>query len=382
MKFEIITNMLKKIFLLSLIGLTLMGCSHKTDNQFLISGEVDGGKGRTIYLMNANNGDYRPVDSVKIADDGTFEIKGEGYNYPTFYALVLGNDFINVAVDSVTDLKIKANAKNFSASYSFIKADSSNMKMKDITLLTQKADKKIDSLNLLLRRNAISFNNFSDQVMVIVDSLKKVFFRDYILKKPSSAEAYFALFQQNNGLMYFNVYDPVDLSAFNAVATAYDVYYPNSPYTASLKKLALEGIAAKKSNRDASEKTSSLLKTSKVESLPQLKLIDSRGKEQDLSSEVTKSGKVLLVFTSFSADWSPKLVADLRKVSSRGMQIYCVSLDQDRYFWQNAVRTLPWINVSDPMQEGLSKFNVQALPSFFILTSEGVKRINNPLSVL
>ncbi|MFC4666167.1 DUF4369 domain-containing protein [Falsiporphyromonas endometrii] len=374
--------MWKKILALLSVGVILASCTHQSKNQFVISGHIEGGQGKTLYLRNANNGDFSPVDSVTIDKDGNFKITGQGYYYPMFYALTLDQDFINVAADSATNLQIEAQSNNFSGTYKLIKSDCANIQMKQITALTKKADRQIDSLNLKLRRNDISFSDFSQKVLDVVNQLKMIFFKDYILKKPASAAAYFALYQQNNGLMYFNIFDPQDLNAFNTVATAYDFYFPNAPYTKTLKDLTLQGIAAKKKAREDAQKRVEMVRGSKMESLPQLKLIDNHGKEQDLNKIVSEKAKVLLVFNSFASEDSPQLINTLRKVSKeKSIAIYCVGVDQDRYFWQNAVRTLPWINVCDPLQEGLSKFNVRSLPSFFLLTPETIQRINNPLAI-
>ena len=43
-----------------------------------------------------------------------------------------------------------------------------------------------------------------------------------------SAAAYFALFQQIDGLLFFDLYDKNDSKAYGAVATSFDHYYPES----------------------------------------------------------------------------------------------------------------------------------------------------------
>lgn len=116
---------------------------------------------------------------------------------------------------------------------------------------------------------------------------------------------------------------------------------------------------------------------------PEIELKDRDSNEQKLS-DYAKEKPVLLSFTAYSAQWSPMLVASLRKVKEArpDICIYEVSVDNDYYFWQNAVRTLPWISVNDPEGTTLKAYNVQSLPSFYFIEGEKLSRVENPEQLL
>jgi len=57
------------------------------------------------------------------------------------------------------------------------------------------------------------------------------------------------------------------------------------------------------------------------------------------------------------------------KYHSRGFEIYQVSVDSDEHFWKLKTAALPWISVRVNEESGavLNSYNVQAVPTFFIL---------------
>ena len=82
---------------------------------------------------------------------------------------------------------------------------------------------------------------------------------------------------------------------------------------------------------------------------------------------------VLLDFHLFSGDGSADRIMMMRdiynKYHSRGFEIYQVSVDADEHFWKTKTAALPWISVrmDDNNTKVLSNYNVQAVPTFFLL---------------
>jgi alkyl hydroperoxide reductase subunit AhpC len=80
---------------------------------------------------------------------------------------------------------------------------------------------------------------------------------------------------------------------------------------------------------------------------------------------------VLLDFHSFQIDKSPQRILMLRdlynKYHEQGLQIYQVSLDADEHFWRQMTMQLPWICVRDESGQSAVKYNVQAVPEFFLI---------------
>lgn len=100
-------------------------------------------------------------------------------------------------------------------------------------------------------------------------------------------------------------------------------------------------------------------------------LKDNRGNVRRLSD--LKGKVVLLDFHLFSGDGSADRIMMMRdiynKYHSRGFEIYQVSVDADEHFWKTKTAALPWINVrmDDNNTKVLSNYNVQAVPTFFLL---------------
>ena len=55
------------------------------------------------------------------------------------------------------------------------------------------------------------------------------------------------------------------------------------------------------------------------------------------------------------------------KYHAQGLEIYQVSLDADEHLWKQATQALPWISVYDPNGTSAIKYNVQAVPEYFII---------------
>ena len=129
---------------------------------------------------------------------------------------------------------------------------------------------------------------YSRQVLEAAEAYKDVA-RKYIYSAPMSAAAYFALFQQIDGLLFFDLYDKNDSKAYGAVATSFDHYYPESPRAKHLYNLALQSIKVIRSQRPMD-----LDKVEKKEvSFLDIELPDVHGENTKLSSVAT--GKVVLI---------------------------------------------------------------------------------------
>ena len=101
----------------------------------------------------------------------------------------------------------------------------------------------------------------------------------------------------------------------------------------------------------------------------ELSFADNHGHQRTLTE--LKGQVVLLDFHSFKIDQSPQRILMLRdiynKYHARGLEIYQVSLDQDEHFWRQMTMQLPWISVRDDSGQSAIKYNVGAIPEFFII---------------
>ena len=84
-----------------------------------------------------------------------------------------------------------------------------------------------------------------------------------------------------------------------------------------------------------------------------------------------KGKVVFLDFHIFADKESAKRIMTLRdlynKYHAQGLEIYQVSLDPNEHFWKTQTAALPWICVRDESGASAQTYNVQGLPSFFLI---------------
>jgi peroxiredoxin len=162
--------------------------------------------------------------------------------------------------------------------------------------------------------------------------------------------------------------DSLDGRAYRAVATCWKEYYPESERAQQLYNMVERDI---NSERIAAARRQRLQEEDKliVSDIIDLQLPDLQGRQRTLSE---LSGKVVLLdFHLFSAAESGARILKLRELydryHDRGLEIYQVGIDQDEHLWKQAVEKLPWITVYDPEGESCLRYNVQAVPEFFLI---------------
>ena len=368
------------IHLLAVLSL-LIGSFTACDNQseFTVKGIVSDADGQVMYLENVGVSSVTLMDSVKLNAAGKFQFKKPRPAYPDFYRLRLNNQLINFSIDSTETVSFVADAETFATSYT-VEGSENGKTIKNITLAQLDANQAIHRLRKESESGLLADSVYSRQVLEAAEAYKDVA-RKYIYSAPMSAAAYFALFQQIDGLLFFDLYDKNDSKAYGAVATSFDHYYPESPRAKHLYNLALQSIKVIRSQRPMD-----LDKVEKKEvSFLDIELPDVHGENTKLSSVAT--GKVVLInFTAYMSEWSPALNMEFGDLYTRyhdkGLEIYQISLDNDVHFWKNAASNLPWTCVRDPQSvysQTAALYNVKQLPAIFILDRKGnlVKRVDD-----
>ena len=366
--------------LLTVLGLCMFlfsACNNSSD--FTVKGVVAGADGQHMYLENVGISNVVTLDSVKLAPGGKFKFTEKRPEYPDFYRLRLNNQLINFAIDSTETVSFVADAGTFATSYS-VEGSESSTAIKAITLAQLDANQAISRLRKEYEDKMISDTTYRTKVLAAADAYKEVA-RKYIYSAPMSTAAYFALFQQIDGLLFFDLYDRNDVKAYGAVATSYDHTYPESPRSKHLYNLTLQSMKVLRAQRPADY---SNVETKEISFLD-IELPDVRGEVVKLST--VAPGKVVLInFTAYQTEWSPALNMALgelyTKYHDQGLEIYQVSLDSDFHFWRNGASNLPWITVRDPQSvysQVAGLYNVKQLPTLFILDRKGnlVKRVED-----
>ena len=274
------------------------------------------------------------IDSLRLDADGEFAFKAPApEGSPEFYRLRIGNQIINIAVDSTENITVKANYPTMATGYS-IEGNDDCQKIKELALR---------QMDLQARAQAVA-------------------------KDP----------QLTGDQAYLMIFDPQnrqgDLRPFQAVATSWDQFYPNSVRSQNLHNIAMEGLKTQSILRG--QGASLEIDASKVSeaTLIDLPLADNKGTVRHLTD---LTGKVVLLdFHVFSADGSPARIMALRelynKYHDRGLEIYQVSLDEDEHFWKTQTAALPWISVYDESGARSSAYLTAApgVPCSFIINRQ------------
>lgn len=366
--------------LLTVLGLCMFffsACNNSSD--FIVKGVVAGADGQLMYLENVGISNVVTLDSIKLAPGGKFKFTEKRPEYPDFYRLRLNNQLINFAVDSTETISFVADAGTFATSYS-VEGSENSKAIKAITLAQLDANQAISRLRKEYEDKMISDTTYRMKVLAAADAYKEVA-RKYIYSAPMSTAAYFALYQQIDGLLFFDLYDRKDVKAYGAVATSYNHTYPESPRSKHLYNLTLQSMKVLRAQRPVDY---SNVETKEISFLD-IELPDVRGEVVKLST--VAPGKVVLInFTAYQTEWSPALNMALgelyTKYHDQELEIYQVSLDSDFHFWRNGASNLPWVTVHDPQSvysQVAGLYNVKQLPALFILDRKGnlVKRVED-----
>ncbi len=369
-----ISKILTALFSLSLL---LAGCQK--EQKFKVEGVISDAEDMVLYLENIGISSVETLDSVKLNRTGKFHFSQLRPEYPDFYRLRLKNQLINFAVDSTETVMIEADANTFATSYK-IEGSENNKAIKTITLAQLDANQAISKLKKEYNEKQIADTTMANQVDRIFKEYKNTALK-YIYSAPMSTVAYYALFQQIDGMLLFDLYDKTDSRAYGAVATSYDHFYPESSRAAHLHNLALQSIKVIRSQRPINLDN---VETTEI-SYMDVSLPDENGNIVKLS-DVARESVTIVNFTAYQAEWSPSLNMEFgrlySKYSSKGLKIYQISLDADLHFWRNAASNLPWNCVRDPetvYSKVASLYNVKQLPAIFLLDRKGnlVKRVED-----
>jgi peroxiredoxin len=353
-------------------------CSDSSKN-FTVKGVVSGADGQTMFLENVGVSSVKIADSIKLSAAGKFTFKQPRPPYPDFYRLRLNNQWINFSVDSTETVSFSADAGTFATSY-MVEGSENSKAIKQITLAQLDANQAIGRLRKDYDSKLISDTTYREQVLEAVEAYKEVA-RTYIYSAPMSTAAYYALFQQIDGLYFFNLYDKDDSKAYGAVATSYDFNYPENVRAKHLHNLALQSIKVIRQQRALDTESVNVQEINYLDiTLPNLR------EEVVKLSEVAENKTVLVNFTTYQNEWSPALnmnFAELyEKYNNKGFVIYQISLDTDKHFWKNVASKLPWTCVHDPesaYSQIAALYNVKQLPALFLINKKGeiVKRIED-----
>ena len=357
-------------------ALTFASCNNK---KFHINGNITEAKDSMLYLENISLDGPVAIASVKLGEDGSFvfEENAKDSVCPDFYRLRIAGQTINLSIDSTETISVKAAYPSMSYQYTVDGSDNCNT-IKELSL-------KQMNLQNLINDIAKNPNIGVDSADVIIDRAIHAYKQDiksnYIFKAPMKASSYYALFQtlqvgRTNTLIFNPRNNKEDVKVFAAVATSWDTYYPNAERGKNLHNIAIQGM--KDIRIIESQMAAQQIDASKVQvnGVIELSLQDNKGITRRLTD--LKGKVVLLDFHLFAGEQSTKRIMMLREIYNKyhaaGLEIYQVSVDPDEHFWKTSTAALPWISVRDEKGQSVAKYNIQSIPTFFLIDRSNTLR--------
>lgn len=345
---------MKRLILAFCAATLLISCTK----QVKISGEIANASEKTLYFEYVGLNGTSSIDSTTLDRKGNFSFKTETPKYPDFYRLRIGNQSIVLALDSLSE-KIDINGVADSISYANISGSPESEMIQ-----------KLRNLSFTMQRFAA--HKMTDEVANLLEEHRERA-RRIILSNTRSAAAYYAINQTFNGYYYISPYEKEGLKLWSAVATAYDVYFPEYERSTTLKNIVLQAI---KEQRTQQIDVITILESTSQEGFIEISLLDRRDENIKLSSLI--GNMVLIDFSAYSMEGSSAHSLFLRELynnyHNEGLEIYQISADANKLLWLERIQNIPWICVRDknaPNSIYLSTYNIEQLPTMFLMDREG-----------
>lgn len=323
--------------------IVLVGCNqHPT---FTISGTITDGQDQKIYLEHTSLVGTTIIDSCVIENNGKFLLESAAPEYPDFYRIRIGQQSLPLIIDSIEQIQINSALAELSYTQD-ISGSESCLQIAKLRAIARKASR---------------------------DELREAS-KQMIVANPASLVAYYAVFLKQNGLAVWDITQASDRRLFQAVATSFDLHWPDYDRTIALRNQVLGQLQLERNDRN-NQVMQQIIEASENAFLD-IALPDHTGKEQKLSS--FRGNVIILDFSTTAMQQYSAYNFELRdlynKYTKQGLIIYSVGVERDQTTWKEAVENLPWTTViadSNTAQTVLSQYNVQSLPTLFLLDRKG-----------
>lgn len=365
---------MKKIIFTLLITLFCFSACKEKGEQFNVTGHISSAKDKTLYFEAVTLNGIQPLDSVKLDGEGHFEFSNPRPANPEFFRLRIENQLINIAIDSTEQIQVKADFPTMSTAYT-IEGSEECQVIREISRKQNTVQAKIDQI---AQNKQITAGEQDRLIKQTVMQYKEDLKNNYIAKDPSSAYAYFAIFQELGRMLIF---DPInnheDVRYVAAVATAWNEHYNGTERAENLYNIALQGLKNTKAPQPVQINPDQLKNIEVKEAgFIDIELPDINGNHKKLSDIHHKV--IMLDFMAYSLPKSQERILALRtlyqKYASKGFEIYQISIDPDEHYWKTVTETLPWICVyekDNTSSDYLTLYQVRSIPTFFLIDRNG-----------
>lgn len=323
--------------------IVLVGCNQQPT--FTISGTITDGQDQKIYLEHTSLVGTTIIDSCVIENNGKFLLESAAPKYPDFYRIRIGQQSLPLIIDSIEQIQINSALAELSYTQD-ISGSESCLQIAKLRAIARKASR---------------------------DELREAS-KQMIVANPASLVAYYAVFLKQNGLAVWDITQASDRRLFQAVATSFDLHWSDYDRTIALRNQVLGQLQLERNDRN-NQVMQQIIEASENAFLD-IALPDHTGKEQKLSS--FQGNVIILDFSSTAMQQYSAYNFELRdlynKYNKQGLIIYSVGVERNQTTWKEAVENLPWTTVmadSNTAQTVLSQYNVQSLPTLFLLDRKG-----------
>ncbi len=357
-------KMYRLIFAIAALMIAFTSCQRSKVN---INGRFVGNEAEMVYLEHTTTLEQKLIDSVKLAEDGSFKLKIEdAANTPALYNIIYNGERVPLLLSAGENVTINA-AGNILRNYTI----EGSLESELIHTFNKNHIEGVIKLNDILSKytsqdlSKEQQTELAKQYTQLRNEIKRAQLR-FIVENKENIAAVYALYQRlPNDQHLFN--GDSDVIYYRTVADGIEQKYPNSPYLTLLRSQI--------ARMDAQL---NLLTQMKTVNFPEIAMQDMYGDVQRLSS---LEGKVVLLhFWSVTVGNANAMNADLKEIYAKykeqGFEIFQVAVDTSKALWINAVQEqkLPWISVSDLLGEAsptLGAYNISKLPANFLIDREG-----------
>ncbi len=357
---------MRNLFIIIAAAISFSSCGNSNS----ISGVITGAEGKTIYLESLSDSRVLPIDSTVVGSDGSFSLKSHDNLPLDFYRIYFkeGN-FLQLITDSSEHVEITAEFANLNNA-KVVGSEQTNDYM-DLVKKWEPMMEKLAEAQAQIDRPSTDPSLDSTQWITkwegqsaAAQKEANAFIKGWLEKHSASLLA-ISIVQNLDPRFDFNWYQRVlnDTKPTCGKLPAYK----------TLEKL----VGQIKNASSSSAGSNSNIAVGKM--APEIKLPNISGQTKALSS---LRGKVVLL--DFWASWcgpcrkeNPNVVATYMKYSSKGFDVFSVSLDENKSAWEAAIKKdgLIWNNhVSDLggwKSVVVPTYEIESIPFPVLIDKEG-----------
>ena len=353
---------------------TLTSCENNKEKKeetptFTVKGNISNGANKKICVYQIESDGFKKMGEAKLDSTGNYSFNVASPKHFEFYLLDVENSGTIVFIaDSTETITIDSDANDFVTEHT-IGGNSENQRIKEITILRAALEKQAAAI---AERNSAAIVKTDREIRELVEEFKQNIIKQYIYPAPESASAYYALtLTFGNTPIFTPMQDRNDSRCFAAVATNFQHLHPGTRQTQRVTKIAEEGLKATRPARQVEVEVEE--KEATITDVFDIRLPKANGDTIALSS--LKGKVIMLDFTVYEHTGISSRNIQLRelydKYNSKGFEIYQVSADRREHFWQQSAANLPWTCVRDANGSSFALYNVQEIPTFFLINKEG-----------